>query len=69
MYIRTQIDLQEQCEKIESELQIVKGRLLDANTDNGKMNEKIAELKLKNVSLNVILKQLAAKPCEKYIRT
>ena len=60
MYICTQIDLQEQCEKIESELQIVKGQLLDANTDNGKMNEKIAELKLKSVSLNIILKQLAA---------
>ena len=48
-----QINLEEQCEEIKSELQMVKTQLFDANRDNGRMNAKIAELKVKNQSLNI----------------
>ena len=48
-----QISLEEKCETVTSELQMVRRQVLDANTDNGKNNEKIAELKVKNQRLNI----------------
>ena len=59
----TQIRLEEQCETVESELQIVKRQLLDANTDNRKKNEKIAELKVENQSLNIQMVKICVLFC------